>query len=695
MAGVVNPSMPVWVARDEATGKVAWCPLNEGSGAVLRYGADGPEVLERLKWMRDVLAPGAARGAARAGPLDLYDLHVRSLALGDEAHHRTEQGTALTLEALGIEHPEVRAFIAGNGQFFLNLAMVFAKLALDCAADVPGSPVLTAIARNGVEVGIRVSGHRRPLVRRPGRAARPGEAVRRLHARRHEPGPRRLRDRRDVRARRAGRRRLAARRRPRSASTRPTSTRSRPSCGRSRPASRPTSAIPDGRAAILGIDARKVAATRISPPVHTGIAHRRPGVGQIGGGVTHPPLQAFDARRRGARLTRADAGPPRAARRAARAATFPYGQRLVEEQLAERFATSRTPVREALRRLEGDGHVVRDRSGGVRPNPPRVSAMRELYDVRIVLEDLAVRTADPERLDGAASPSGSSCAPSTTTARTSSTPTRRFHEGIARASRQQRDRALHPRHQRAHPPDPHPRLHDRRTGSRRRSRSTSRSSTRSRPGAPTRPRRSCACTSSAVRGSRGAPRGRAARAHVRGGAAVRSRSDFQATASSPARSAVVARDIATARSTRAGAARAQVVDPPERRPAYDVFGPPAAPLPALGGLPTPARSPPRRGRSTPAHTASSSTRRRSRGSPSDEWTAFVEVDAESALAQARARDAELRAGRRAGRCTASPSPSRTSSTSRGVPHALRLRRLRRASRPTTPTPSTSGAPPAP
>ena len=157
MAGVVNPSMPVWVARDEATGKVAWCPLNEGSGAVLRYGADGPEVLERLKWMRDVLAP-ELRAALAAAPLDLYDLHVRSLALGDEAHHRTEEGTALTLEALGIEHPEVRAFIAGNGQFFLNLAMVFSKLALDCAADVPGSPVLTAIARNGVEVGIRVSG---------------------------------------------------------------------------------------------------------------------------------------------------------------------------------------------------------------------------------------------------------------------------------------------------------------------------------------------------------------------------------------------------------------------------------------------------------------------------------------------------------------------------------------------------------
>jgi DNA-binding GntR family transcriptional regulator len=81
------------------------------------------------------------------------------------------------------------------------------------------------------------------------------------------------------------------------------------------------------------------------------------------------------------------------------AGEFPYGERLVEEQLARRFATSRTPVREALRRLEGDGHVVRDRAGGVRPNPPRVSAMRELYAVRIVLEQLAVRTAVPEALD--------------------------------------------------------------------------------------------------------------------------------------------------------------------------------------------------------------------------------------------------------------------------------------------------------
>ena len=292
MAGVVNPSMPVWVARDEATGKVAWAPLNEGSGAVLRYGADGPEVLERLVWMRDVLAP-ELRTALAAAPLDLFDLHVRSIALGDEAHHRTEQGTAMTLGRLGIEHPEVRAFIAGNGQFFLNLAMVFSKLALDCAADVPGSPVLTAIARNGVEVGIRVSGLGDQWFVGPAALPDPAKLFDGYTPADMNPD---LGDSAIVETYGLGALAVAA------------SPLSAPSVGLD-PATideidtelraiaageSPDIRFPDGRAAILGIDARKVAATRISPPVHTGIAHKRPGVGQIGGGITHPPLQAFD-----------------------------------------------------------------------------------------------------------------------------------------------------------------------------------------------------------------------------------------------------------------------------------------------------------------------------------------------------------------------------------------------------------------
>src|SRR3954470_8972614 len=72
---------------------------------------------------------------------------------------------------------------------------------------------------------------------------------------------------------------------------------------------------------------------------------------------------------------------------------LPVGRRLVEQQLAAEFQTSRTPVREALRRLEGDGHIVRDPGGGVCPSPPSVKSMRELYEVRVAIEELVARRA--------------------------------------------------------------------------------------------------------------------------------------------------------------------------------------------------------------------------------------------------------------------------------------------------------------
>jgi hypothetical protein len=57
----------------------------------------------------------------------------------------------------------------------------------------------------------------------------------------------------------------------------------------------PSIRAPDGTAVALGIDARAVVATGIPPAVHTGIAHRLPGIGQIGAGVTRPPMAAFVA----------------------------------------------------------------------------------------------------------------------------------------------------------------------------------------------------------------------------------------------------------------------------------------------------------------------------------------------------------------------------------------------------------------
>jgi len=297
MAGVVTGSMPLLIARDEATGRTAWCPLNEGSGAVLRYGADGPEVVQRLEWMRDVLGPALSAALAAHGPVDLLALQAESLTLGDEAHHRTEAGTALVVAALGPHLPaEARAFIQGNGQFFLNLAMVSAKLATVCAEGVPGSSLLTAIARNGVEVGIRTSGTGdRWFV---GPAALPDPA-KLYEGRTPEDMNPDLGDSAIVEVYGLGALAIAA------------SPLSAPSVGLD---ARDVDAIDarlrtiaaadhpvlqlvrtDGTRtpAILGVDVRAVVASGIRPPVHTGIAHRLPGIGQIGGGVTHPPENAF------------------------------------------------------------------------------------------------------------------------------------------------------------------------------------------------------------------------------------------------------------------------------------------------------------------------------------------------------------------------------------------------------------------
>ncbi|HET8682495.1 MAG TPA: DUF1116 domain-containing protein, partial [Micromonosporaceae bacterium] len=168
MAGVVSPSMWVFVLRDEAHDRTGWCTLNEGLGAVLRYGAYGAEVLDRLRWMGAVLGP-ALRTAVRArGPLDVKATIGQMVQMGDEGHNRNRAGTLMLLRDLlpsivdsGLPASDVAAvarFIGGNDHFFLNLVMPACKLATAAAAGLPGSTVGTAMARNGTDCGIQVSG---------------------------------------------------------------------------------------------------------------------------------------------------------------------------------------------------------------------------------------------------------------------------------------------------------------------------------------------------------------------------------------------------------------------------------------------------------------------------------------------------------------------------------------------------------
>ena len=294
MSGVVTGSMPVLVAVDRATGTRAWCPLNEGSGKVLRYGAYSAEVVERLRWMQRVLGRSLARALARTGPVDLIELQRRALLEGDELHHHTHAATRLLHRALGRHLPAtVSAFMLANHQFALNVAMVAAKTATAAASGVPGSALVTVVARNGVEVGVKLSGTGDAWFTGPAAVPEPA---------RLEPGyvaadmQRDLGDSAIVEVYGLGA--LAVEASPECV----------PSVGldpgavpaiqaqlrRIAAAEHPVLGW-NGRPAILGVDARAVVRERVEPPIHTGIAHRVPGVGQIGGGVTLPPMTAFES----------------------------------------------------------------------------------------------------------------------------------------------------------------------------------------------------------------------------------------------------------------------------------------------------------------------------------------------------------------------------------------------------------------
>jgi hypothetical protein len=175
MAGVVSPGMWLFEVRDPVSGRGSWCSLNEGLGKVLRYGAYGPEVVERLRWMSEVLGPVLQRAVRRTGPVDLKAILAQMLHMGDEGHNRNRAGTLMLLRELlpamiedqsagGTSEagPDDLAacvrFISSNDHFFLNLAMPACKLAASGAADVPGSTVVTVMARNGTDFGIQTAG---------------------------------------------------------------------------------------------------------------------------------------------------------------------------------------------------------------------------------------------------------------------------------------------------------------------------------------------------------------------------------------------------------------------------------------------------------------------------------------------------------------------------------------------------------
>ena len=169
MAGVTSPSMPVAVIQDAAGEGVSYSTLNEGLGKVLRYGAFAPEVINRLQWMDRVLGPVLGAALRHRGPVDLQSLIAQALQMGDDGHNRNRAVTSLFLRGVGAalvagadaseeQRLQVFEFIDNNDHFMLNLVMAAGKLGSDAASGVNASSLVTVMARNGTDFGIRLSG---------------------------------------------------------------------------------------------------------------------------------------------------------------------------------------------------------------------------------------------------------------------------------------------------------------------------------------------------------------------------------------------------------------------------------------------------------------------------------------------------------------------------------------------------------
>jgi len=305
MAGVISPSMPLWVVENGDRGNRAYCNLNEGLGKVLRFGANTPEVIARLRWLGSEFFT-TLRVAVRAlEDGELKPLMAQALQMGDELHNRNLAASGLLFKRLALALlgsdldsgaiQRTLGFIAGNDHFFLNLSMAACKAMLDAAHGVPGSSLVTVMARNGVNFGIRLSGTGAQWFEAPANPVQglyfAGYGV--------EDAAADLGDSAITETAGLGGFAMAAA----PAIVQFVGGTAADASANSRRmleitlGSNPAFSLPplDFAGTPAGIDARLVVDSGILPVINTGIAHRQAGVGQIGAGITSAPLACFNA----------------------------------------------------------------------------------------------------------------------------------------------------------------------------------------------------------------------------------------------------------------------------------------------------------------------------------------------------------------------------------------------------------------
>ena len=305
MGGITTGNMPLLVVKNNTDGKKAYCTMNEGIGKVLRFGAYSSEVVDRLKWMKDVLGPALSKALQKIeGGLNINVIVAKALTMGDEFHQRNIAASALFLKDImpyllktdisPAELEEVTVFLADTDQFFLNIMMATCKVIMDSSRVIEEGSIVTAMTRNGDQFGIRVSGLGEEWFTAP---VNTPEGLFFTGYSQEDANPD-MGDSAITETFGVGGMAMVAS---------PGVTRfigaggfedalsiseeMREICI----ANNSNYAIPtwDFQGTCLGIDIRKVVETGITPVINTGIAHKKAGIGQIGAGTVRVPLECF------------------------------------------------------------------------------------------------------------------------------------------------------------------------------------------------------------------------------------------------------------------------------------------------------------------------------------------------------------------------------------------------------------------
>jgi hypothetical protein len=304
MAGIICPTMSVYILENKTHGNYSYSNLNEGYGKVLRYGAYSQEVLDRLGWMENVMAPVLGKAIELSGGIDIRALLSEALHMGDEGHNRNKAGSLLFTKSLAPHivkatndanvASKILQFMGDNALTVLNPVMAACKGMVDAGHGIEGSTIVSTMARNGTDFGIRVSGLGNQWFTAPVTVPRglyfPGFTA--------EDSSGDIGDSTITETAGIGGFAMA----------------SAPAIvtfvsGTPKDALNATLemyeicytehkyfTIPplDFRGTPTGIDIRKVVETGITPRINTGIAHKEAGVGQVGAGLVRPPMVIFE-----------------------------------------------------------------------------------------------------------------------------------------------------------------------------------------------------------------------------------------------------------------------------------------------------------------------------------------------------------------------------------------------------------------